>query len=207
MSGILEKVTVFITRSTPRGSDLLLFRHPYAGIQIPAGSVENGETPEQAARREAQEETGLDSLKLHNFLDSETTTLPDNLRLVRQRTHVYSRPDTSSFDWAYLRRGIWLQTLRQKGKFVQISYEEWDDLVEPEYITLNITGWVPEKTLADKVQRYFFHFICPTNTPDEWERSSDNHIFHLMWAPMQALPDVVHPQDQWLRYLPKLSEE
>ena len=59
MSKIIEKVTAFIIRKSKDGNDLLLFEHPNAGIQIPAGTVEDQETPEKAIIREVAEETGL----------------------------------------------------------------------------------------------------------------------------------------------------
>ena len=36
---VVEKVTAFVTRQTADGFDLLLFQHPSAGIQLPAGTV------------------------------------------------------------------------------------------------------------------------------------------------------------------------
>lgn len=39
--------------------ELLLFMHPNAGIQFPAGTVEEGELPEQAVLREVAEKTGI----------------------------------------------------------------------------------------------------------------------------------------------------
>ena len=51
-SGVIEKVTAFVTRQWEGERQLLLFKHPYAGVQIPAGTVEVGESPEQAALRE-----------------------------------------------------------------------------------------------------------------------------------------------------------
>lgn len=59
MSSVVEKVTAFITRERTGVKELLLFKHPTAGIQIPAGTVEEGETPEKAVKREVYEETGL----------------------------------------------------------------------------------------------------------------------------------------------------
>ena len=44
------------------GSRLLLFTQPGApdaGIQVPAGTIEPGESPRDAVMREAREETGL----------------------------------------------------------------------------------------------------------------------------------------------------
>jgi len=42
--------------------------HPEAGIQVPAGTMEAGETPEAAVLREAFEETGLAGLRIVRFL-------------------------------------------------------------------------------------------------------------------------------------------
>jgi len=54
-----EKVLVYVTR----GEELLVLEHtadyPDAGIQVPAGGVDPGESPEEAATRELFEETGL----------------------------------------------------------------------------------------------------------------------------------------------------
>ena len=53
------------------GKSLLILKHPdhpEAGIQVPAGSVEPGESPRSGALREAAEETGLQNLRLVKFL-------------------------------------------------------------------------------------------------------------------------------------------
>ena len=58
-----RKVIVYLTR----GTRLLVFRHldaPEAGLQVPAGTIEPGESPQAAALRESREETGLYSLKI-----------------------------------------------------------------------------------------------------------------------------------------------
>ncbi|WP_188195479.1 NUDIX hydrolase [Nonomuraea sp. SYSU D8015] len=57
---IREKVLCYIVRD----GRLLVFRHTdysyeEVGIQVPAGTIKPGEDPEQAALREAREETGL----------------------------------------------------------------------------------------------------------------------------------------------------
>lgn len=40
---------------------ILLFRHPQAGVQLVKGTIEAGETPAQAALRELNEESGIDT--------------------------------------------------------------------------------------------------------------------------------------------------
>ncbi len=58
MANIVKKVVAYITR----GDELLVFTHrdfPEAGVQVPAGTVEDGETLDAAVLREVHEETGL----------------------------------------------------------------------------------------------------------------------------------------------------
>ena len=57
------KALAYVTR----GEELLVFRHrdfPEAGLQIPAGTIEDGEEPEQAALRELREESGLTDVRM-----------------------------------------------------------------------------------------------------------------------------------------------
>ena len=61
------KVIAYITD----GDRLLVFRHtdfPEAGIQVPAGTVEEGEALDLAVLREAEEETGLAGLEIRSYL-------------------------------------------------------------------------------------------------------------------------------------------
>lgn len=47
---------------------ILLFRHPLAGVQLVKGTIENGETPAQAALRELMEESGINAAAIANDL-------------------------------------------------------------------------------------------------------------------------------------------
>ena len=67
MPTVKHKVFAYITW----GDRLLVFSHPYApeaGNQVLAGTMEEGEEPEEAIMREAFEETGLNGLQLRAFL-------------------------------------------------------------------------------------------------------------------------------------------
>ncbi len=58
MANPVKKVVAYITRE----DELLVFTHrdfPEAGVQVPAGTVEEGETLDAAVLREVHEETGL----------------------------------------------------------------------------------------------------------------------------------------------------
>jgi 8-oxo-dGTP pyrophosphatase MutT (NUDIX family) len=201
MSRIVEKVTAFVTRSSGIGRELLLFEHPHAGIQIPAGTVEEEETPEAAVLREVREETGLSTVAIQAYLGCKEYRLPEGQWLIAEPIRVYARPDATSFDWAYLRRGIRVATSRQANGFSQISYEEPDRMPDPQYISMSITGWVPDEVLADTGRRHFFHLEHLGPAEDRWSMFTDNHLFTLFWAPLSALPDIIHPQDEWIVFL------
>ena len=198
----LPKVTVFITRQTPAGKFLALFQHPHAGIQIPAGTVDPGETPEAAAVREAAEETRLTDLTLLHLLGIRSEILPANQRVVLERTQVYTRPDLGSFDWAVLPRGSTVNLARESaqggGDFSHVTYLEYDNIDDPRYVTYQITGWVPSERLTDSRVRHFFHFEYHGAQSEPWWVQTDNHRFRLFWAPLDALPEIVAPQRVWL---------
>ena len=60
-------------------SQLLVFTQPdpTAGIQVPAGTIKEGEDPASAVLREAVEETGLLALRLVRFLAQDTRDMRD----------------------------------------------------------------------------------------------------------------------------------
>ena len=65
MVNTVKKVAAYITR----GDELLVFTHrdfPEAGVQVPAGTVEEGETLDAAVLREVHEETGLPPTAVRN---------------------------------------------------------------------------------------------------------------------------------------------
>lgn len=84
-----DKVLVYVVRD----GRLLVFRHTdhsyeEVGLQVPAGSIRPGETPEDAALREAREETGLNGFTIVRKL-GETQYDISPYRWEVQHRHVF----------------------------------------------------------------------------------------------------------------------
>jgi ADP-ribose pyrophosphatase YjhB (NUDIX family) len=125
MQTAIQKVTAFVTRNVNEKAELHLYEHPYAGIQIPAGTVNPGESPEKTVIREVCEETGLKFISIFNCLGVKGEKLPENHRMIAEHTRVYARPDLTSFDWAVIRPGITVTLTRKDNGFSQIVYQEF----------------------------------------------------------------------------------
>ena len=201
MEPMAEKVTAFVTRTAPQGVELLLFEHPYAGIQLPAGTVENGEAHDVAAAREAREETGLTDLPPGRYLAAQNETLPGDSYMMLTTSRVYSRPEPTSFDWASIRNGLMVELHRTEAGYAHVTFAELYRRADPPYVTYQITGWVPIDVLTRDVTRYFYHFSYQGQTPETWPVDIDHHRFRLFWAPLMALPAIVPWQRRWVDVL------
>ena len=146
MNKPFEKVTAFITQESNGVKMLLVFKHPNAGIQIPAGSVEVGEDIETAAIRETYEETGLRSVKTEKYLGCFENELEEHQRIITHTTKVYIKPDLTAVPYKdKLTRGLTVDHHSTQGDFTHISSIEYvyDKYFKPTHIDHNITGWVP----------------------------------------------------------------
>jgi len=73
MGDLVLKATAVLTRGEGDAREVLVFLHPSvdgsgASIQLPAGTVEDGEDPADAALRELEEETGVIGAEVRGFL-------------------------------------------------------------------------------------------------------------------------------------------
>ena len=86
---VKDKVLAYVVRD----ERLLVFRHTdfsyeEVGIQVPAGTVRDGESPEDAVLREASEETGLAGFRIIRKLgEAEYDITPERFEI--QRRHVF----------------------------------------------------------------------------------------------------------------------
>jgi 8-oxo-dGTP pyrophosphatase MutT (NUDIX family) len=197
----VDKVSAFVTSRKNGAASLLLFRHPNAGIQIPAGTVDEGEDVEMAVRREVAEETGLSDVHVVTKIGWRDELPPGVDRIITRQTKVHARPNANSIDWAAFRRGIGVRFLREENGFAQVSYEEGDRYRNPNYISYQITGWVPLDALAAANRRHFFHLTFSGDSPECWCINTDGHTFQPFWAQFEALPEIIAPQRAWLDFV------
>ena len=94
------KAVAFITRPArdASGLELLVFSHPMAGVQLPAGSLFDDEDPLAGCIREAWEETGLAGVDLEVRGPLGTWVEPDTA-LTRHAFHFHCVRDTPDEWW------------------------------------------------------------------------------------------------------------
>ena len=201
----IEKVTAFITQERNNVIALLVFKHPTAGVQIPAGSVEVGENIETAVIRETLEETGLHNVKIEKYLGCFENELDEQERIITKTTEVYIKPDLNAVPYKEkLTRGLTVNYHSTQGDYTHISYTEYeyDKFHNPVCIDYNITGWVQNENLSPQKKRHFFHLSTQEKTADAWELKSDRgHVFQPFWTPLSPKPNIISLQDKWLDFV------
>ena len=203
MNQIVQKVTAFVTRENSGVKELLVFKHPTTGIQIPAGTVEKDEDIETAVKRETNEETGLQFVEIKSYLGCIENELREGRRIIAETTQVYIEPNLNAIPYEKkLTRGHTVDYHSTRGDFTHISYIQYNKHPNPTYIRYNITGWVPNEHLSGQKKRHFFHLATQEETANTWELKSDGgHIFSPFWTPLSPKPNIVPPQNEWLDYV------
>lgn len=67
----IGKACPVVLRHREDGTDILVFRHPLAGMQLVKGTVEPGEKPSRTAQRELFEESGVPTQAEGHLLGSD----------------------------------------------------------------------------------------------------------------------------------------
>ena len=205
MNNSIEKVTAFITQERNGVSSLLVFKHPTAGIQIPAGSVEPGEDIQTTAIRETYEETGLQHVQIEAYLGCMENELDAHQRIITRTTEVYIKPNLNAVPYKEkLTRGLTVYYRATHKNFTHVAYIEYtfDEHFKPKCIDYIIDGWVPSENISAQKRRHFFHLSTDEKTADTWELKSDrDYIFKPFWTPLKPKPNLIPPQDKWLDFV------
>ncbi|MBI1259786.1 MAG: NUDIX domain-containing protein [Chloroflexi bacterium] len=194
---VVGKVTAFITRETNEVRQLLVFTHPNAGVQLPGGTMEAGETPEIAILREVQEETTLTSVEIVAHLETLDQTLTDAMFVMTEPYVLEVEPGDSGRRVAALTRGFPVQLIELDGDYAHVWYNfklDENGRFRPD---LHYTGWLPARLLTPHTRRHLFHLASTAPTPQRWSNRADfNHTFDLYWAALDV--ELVASQQPWL---------
>lgn len=129
----VKKAFAYITRKKEGTQELLVFRHwnPEAGIQVPKGTIEKGESPAEAVMREAFEETGLDTLELVSLVATDVIHFPfaDDDSSVQERHFFHLKITYEAHDnWTHEVQGSGVDE-GMKFAYYWLALEQKDELI------------------------------------------------------------------------------
>lgn len=199
---MIEKVTAFILRQHQDKSEILTIYHPSAGRQLPAGTVEEHETPEQAVLREIQEETGLSKLRIIAKKGEKLSFTMDNEYILLSSTRFYAWPAQSARrEGPLFTRGFRVNAFERKAGFAHVIYKEMDFNKTPPTLLWEKEGWLPSEMLTREMKRHFYQIEVLEETLDVWEQPADfGYTFRLEWLPVVPRPIFIGEQNTWLDY-------
>lgn len=202
---MIEKVSALIIRPAERGPEILVFDHSRAGLQLPAGTVELGEEPDEAVIREAREETGLKNISIVEKLGVDQQFCPADQAILTQTMRCLAWPAaTAQRVGPLFTRGFHVSTFERKVAFTHIHYAEADLNQTPPVKLWEVDGWLPSEFLTREVVRHFYLMTCEQETQRTWAITADGGLtYRLRWVPLTPPPQLITPQDQWLAYLSK----
>lgn len=204
---MIEKVVAFIVRKKDIDHQLLIFKHPANGYQLPAGTVEENESLENALLREITEETGLKNVKIIKKLGENTIYIDQNHAILTHSLRFFSWPaQAAKRNGPLCTRGLKVDTFEKKVGFTRVQYEEIDtSKVEP-VLLWRSEGWLPSEVLTRELQRHYYLLLALDEKRDDWKIESDfGHTFECQWVNINAIPDLVWGQSEWLSYLNQID--
>ena len=205
---VLEKVTAFVIRDGELGQELLVFKHPTAGIQLPAGTVEPGELPERTVLREVLEETGLEARVVRKIGIEERDTPAGTAYLRSHGLPVRFAPREDAIQPGEVLPRCRVDLGQRQAGFVHVHYREFNLNQDPPLLLWEVQGWVPENEIATGTRRHFFELEPLQESPPAWDQLADlGHTFHLFWARIGQLPNLIGEQNDWLRWLTNIKSE
>lgn len=206
---MLEKVSALILRPSKTVPDILVFEHPTAGLQLPAGTVENDEEPEIAVLRKVYQETGLKQVEVVKKLTETHQFLPTDEAFLIETIRCYAWPAQSAQRFGPLfTRGKRFQVYERKVGFTRIKYEDYYLNKKSEKSLKTIEGWLPSASLTHEIRRYIYLLRVLNETPQSWSHLTDRgYTIQLKWVPLKPVPKINEEQISWLEYLDGLNFE
>ncbi len=195
-----KKVAAFIIRARGALAELLVFHHLHSGLQVPAGTVEAGEGPDQAVQREVAEEAGLSDLAFIHLGDRQIR-YQDGRCFVPVETALRNGPQPEADVLLFLERG-WVRRTDEQGAHTQVCREHLDwDFDPPRVLAPPVCGWVESGRLWFSEIRSFYLAEAPDSLPDRWTvQVADGGVsaFRFRWLPLRPDIPLVSPQRAWL---------
>ncbi|MFJ7697791.1 NUDIX domain-containing protein [Lysinibacillus fusiformis] len=104
---VVEKAFGYITREHGEQIQVLVFEQNTvgAGIQVPKGTIEQGETPLEAVKREMLEETGLTTLVVQGLIAQDYFNHPSGVLQKRYFYHLTISDETKE-KWQHYPTGL-----------------------------------------------------------------------------------------------------
>ncbi|MGD2197673.1 NUDIX hydrolase [Lysinibacillus fusiformis] len=104
---VVEKAFGYITREHGEQIQVLVFEQNTvgAGIQVPKGTIEEGETPLEAVKREMLEETGLTTLVVQGLIAQDYFNHPSGVLQKRYFYHL-TIPEETKDTWQHYPTGL-----------------------------------------------------------------------------------------------------
>jgi 8-oxo-dGTP diphosphatase len=102
---VKEKVLAYIVRDQGGRRELLVFDHvdfPDAGTQVPAGSIDPGETPEEGVLREVFEESGLTGLAIISYVGRFAYDHHEHEQLDQRHVFLLRAPGPLPHSWVHV---------------------------------------------------------------------------------------------------------
>src|SRR5262245_16103520 len=101
-----HKVLAYVLRRGASGElELLVFQHPTAGLQVPAGTIDEGDSPEAGVVRELAEESGLTGLAIGGMIDRYVWTHPQTGNRHHRHVFRFDAPQDLPEQWNHVAIG------------------------------------------------------------------------------------------------------
>lgn len=206
---ILEKVVAFILRERNGRQEILVFDHPTAGTQIPAGTVEEGESLEAAVLRETKEETGFTGSIVRPLASPTFDPLGADRVIALKKVTLRQNPapdaDPIPSLWSG-GRGMPFNRVEAKApqnRFIYVARREIDHNQTPPKLIQEFQCWSPAKLVTRQQRRHYFQIRLHENdTPEQWIIEGDyQHHWRLYWTPLEPRPQLMGWQNDWLAHV------